>query len=161
MTDYTKDEHALPYPEGGNKVAVHGDIQALAVKTGVAISVAAARTAAHADAEVALDRMRISAAEQAIPKALSDAKLHTETEVTKDRLRLAQAEAADATQAADIRKTLRDALAYADAKAADISRELDTSHVALDVDGTPYYRTGSTTVKVLQDTDGTPFYEAA
>lgn len=38
MTDYTKDAHALPYPEGGNKVAVHSDIQALAVKTGLAVT---------------------------------------------------------------------------------------------------------------------------
>lgn len=38
MTDYTKDEHALPYPEGGNQVAVHSDIQALATRTGIALT---------------------------------------------------------------------------------------------------------------------------
>lgn len=48
MTDYTKDAHALPYPEGGNKVAVHSDIQALAVKTGIAVTVEGARVEARA-----------------------------------------------------------------------------------------------------------------
>lgn len=43
MTDYTKDAHALPYPEGGNKVAVHSDIQALATKTGIAVTQEGAR----------------------------------------------------------------------------------------------------------------------
>lgn len=43
MTDYTKDAHALPFPEGGNKVAVHSDIQALATKTGIAVTVEGAR----------------------------------------------------------------------------------------------------------------------
>lgn len=43
MTDYTKDAHALPYPEGGNQVAVHSDIQALAVKTGMAVTQEGAR----------------------------------------------------------------------------------------------------------------------
>lgn len=44
MTKYTVDNHALPYPEGVDKVAVHSDIQALAVKTGIAITQEAART---------------------------------------------------------------------------------------------------------------------
>jgi hypothetical protein len=43
LTDYTKDAHALPFPEGGDKVAVHSDIQALATKAGIAISVEGAR----------------------------------------------------------------------------------------------------------------------
>lgn len=43
MTDYTKDAHALPFPEGGNQVAVHSDIQALATKTGIAVTQEGAR----------------------------------------------------------------------------------------------------------------------
>ena len=38
MTNYTKDAHALPYPEGVDKVAVHSDIQALASKAAIAIT---------------------------------------------------------------------------------------------------------------------------
>lgn len=41
MTKYTSDAAALPYPEGGDKVAVHSDIQALAMKAGIAIEAAA------------------------------------------------------------------------------------------------------------------------
>lgn len=55
MTKYTADTHALPYPEGVDKVAVHSDIQALAAKTGIAISTEGARAeeaaATHADAQ--------------------------------------------------------------------------------------------------------------
>lgn len=98
--------------------------------------------------------------EALLDEEIDSAKAYADIEVTKDRTRLAQVEAADVKQAEDIRKTLRDALAYADSKARDIQTRLDTSHIALDTDGTPYYRPGSTTVKVLQDTDGTPFYEA-
>lgn len=43
MTDYTKDAHALPYPEGGNKVAIHSDIQALAVRAGMAVTLEGVR----------------------------------------------------------------------------------------------------------------------
>lgn len=116
----------------------------------------------YADVEVGRDRTRLGLLEATtVPKALSDAKAHADAEVAKDRTRLTRAEAADVQQTNAIRQTLRDALAYADSKAADIQRELDTSHIALDTDGTPYYRPGSMTVKILQDTDGTPFYEAA
>lgn len=54
MTDYTKDAHALPYPEGGNQVAVHSDIQALAIKTGMAVTLEGARVEVRA-AELAAD----------------------------------------------------------------------------------------------------------
>lgn len=105
---------------------------------------------------------RLSQADrEASAAAIAASKTYADAEVAKDRARLFQAEATDVKQAADIRETLRAALAYADAKATDIQNELDTSHVALDTDGTPYYRPGSTTVKVRQDADGTPFYEAS
>lgn len=268
MTKYTADAHALPYPEGVDKVAVHSDIQALATKTGVAISTEGGRAESaakdyasaeltkdrtrlgtlettaipkaladaktYADVELAKDRLRLTQTEAAatrqqgsittldersfaqgrsittldqrsitqgervaaietvaipkvltdaktyadtevtkdrtrltgletvtVPKVLTDAKSYADVEVTKDRARLAQTEAADLKQSADIRETLRAALAYADAKAADINKAIDTSHVALDTDGTPYFSPGSTTVKVQMDTDGTPFYKAA
>lgn len=43
MTKYTADAHALPYPEGVDRVAVAADMQALAVKTGIAITAEGAR----------------------------------------------------------------------------------------------------------------------
>lgn len=43
MTDYTKDAHALPYPEGVDRVAVAADMQALAAKAGAAITQEGAR----------------------------------------------------------------------------------------------------------------------
>lgn len=43
MTDYTKDAHALPYPQGVDRVAVAADLQALAAKAGVAITQEGAR----------------------------------------------------------------------------------------------------------------------
>lgn len=194
MTKYTADAHALPYPEGVDKVAVHGDIQALATKTGIAISTEGGRAEAaardYASAELTKDRTRLGTLESAVPKALADAKTYADAELikdrvrlgtletttvpaaltaaktyadvelTKDRARLARTEAADLEQAEDIRQTLLRSLAYADSRAAEIQRALDTSHIALDSDGTPYYKPGSTSVKVLQDSDGTPFYEA-
>lgn len=43
MTKYTADEHALPYPEGVDRVAVAADLQALAMKTGIAITTESGR----------------------------------------------------------------------------------------------------------------------
>lgn len=164
MTKYTAGAAALPYPEGVDKVAVHSDIQALATATDTAISAeggrAEAAAKAYADVEVGKDRVRLGTLETAVPKALADAKTYADVEVGKDRARIATTEAHNQRQDHDIRQTLRNALAYADSKAQEIQAALDTSHIALDTDGTPYYRPGSTTVKVLQDTDGTPFYKA-
>lgn len=129
MTKYTADAHALPYPEGVDRVAVAEDLQALAIKAAGAITQEGAQAKAYTDAESAKDRVRVAAVETRNQK-----------------------------QDADIRETLRAALAYADLRAADIERTHITSHVALDVDGTPYFRLGSTTVQVRQDVDGTPFY---
>lgn len=35
---------------------------------------------------------------------------------------------------------------------------IDTSHLASDTDGTPYYSPGSMTLRVFTDTDGNPFF---
>lgn len=43
MTDYTKDAHALPYPQGVDRVAVAADLQALAIKAGAALTAEGAR----------------------------------------------------------------------------------------------------------------------
>lgn len=171
MTNYTV-PHNLPVIEPAIDPirSATGDnlwkqINALAASTNNAISAEGGRAEEAAreytSDEVNKDRTRLGNLEVTVPKVLADAKTHADAEIAKDRVRLAQTEATDEKQTADIRETLRAALAYADAKAADISRALDTSHVALDTDGTPYYRPGSMTVRVQQDTDGTPFYEAA
>ena len=43
MTKYTVDAHALPYPEGADRVALAEDLRALAVKAGIAITTEGSR----------------------------------------------------------------------------------------------------------------------
>lgn len=49
------------------------------------------------------------------------------------------------------------AVAIAESKAY-TDQVLDTSHLARDVDGTPYFSPGSMTLRVFSDTDGVPFF---
>ena len=56
MTKYTADNHALPYPEGVDKVAAHSDVQALAVKTGIALTQEGARAEGAAYERARWDR---------------------------------------------------------------------------------------------------------
>lgn len=100
MTKYTADDHALPYPEGGDRVAAHSDIQALALKTGLAISVEGSR----------------------------------------------------AVEAAET---------YTDSQTEAIRDHFQTSHIALDTDGVPFFSPGSMSVQVHQDTDGVPYFTEA
>lgn len=51
--------------------------------------------------------------------------------------------------------------AYTNTRESAIRADFATSHLALDVDGTPYFERGSMTLRVLQDTDGVLYYEAA
>lgn len=118
MTDYTKDAHALPYPQGVDRVAVAADIQALATKAGIAMTQAesSARVASNnytdgvarstrsdleatLGVEVGKDRERLGTLEgTTVPKALADAKTYADDEVGKDRKWLAELEVKGAVQ---------------------------------------------------------------
>lgn len=82
MTDYTKDDHALPYPEGGDKVAVHSDIQALAVRTGIAmtLSESSARVASNNYTDGVARSLR-AYADAAGAESVSDANAYTDDQV--------------------------------------------------------------------------------
>lgn len=94
---------------------------------GTAANLVAAQ--AYTDAEVALDRARLTAAE-----SKNDAQ----------DTRLDGVESVNVTQ--DGRLTSLEAVAP------------KVSNIALDTDGIPYYSPGSTSVHIIQDTDGTPYF---
>ena len=76
--------------------------------------------------------------------ATTDAKTYTDAEVLKDRNRLTSIESKNATQ--DTRLAGLDAVSP------------KVSNIALDADGTPYYKPGSTEVHIIPDGDDVPYF---
>lgn len=53
---------------------------------------------------------------------------------------------------------LKSAKTYADEKTQEIRDHFNTSHIALDTDGVPFYSPGSMSVQIHQDADGVPYF---
>lgn len=138
MTKYTADKHALPYPEGKDKVAVHSDVESLAVKAGIAVTVEGARAESAATGKATV--LAAAAESNATAKAAGL--------VEGVGLRVGAVEASTSNQGARL------------AEAEAVMEELTVSNVALDVDGVPYYSPGSNTVKVFRKEDGTLVYQS-